>query len=379
MRLDSVMLYVRQNKHPLGSNLQWSNREFKGHVRFRQNLVLVMDQIIPAIVAFYTHLLTSYRNDSIMYRRQLIQMRCTFQFYAVYGSMLHSTVASGDAQSALLIVRNIDAAYTYTVTELLCHHITRYVISYIIADGKLTINSRNEREGVMKKILEVIATTPEDAVIAEQAGADRIEWIAAQQEGGLTPSLGLIEQVTEMVSIPVHVMVRPHSRHFRYDEAELSSMVRDIRHIARTRTTAIVTGVLTADQQIDTTALERLLDAADGKPFTFHRAFDELDDLERGLDVLARYPQITRILTSGGQPSVLQAQDQLIALNRLARQYSIQIIAGAGLTLESLADFVTYTSIQEVHLGSTVRINSDISEALDPERIARAQHILQSC
>lgn len=230
----------------------------------------------------------------------------------------------------------------------------------------------------MRKVLEVIATTPEDAMIAGQAGADRIELIAAQQEGGLTPSLGLIEYITESVHIPVNVMVRPHSRHFVYDHAELSSMVRDIRHISRTSAAAIVTGVLTDNRQIDMIALERLLDAADGKPFTFHRAFDELDDLERGLEILSRYPQITHILTSGGQPSVLQAVDQMIALNRLATQYPIQLIAGAGLTLQTLADFVKDTLIQEFHLGSAMRINSDINLSLDPARIAEAQRILQA-
>lgn len=230
----------------------------------------------------------------------------------------------------------------------------------------------------MRKILEVIATTPADAIIADQAGADRIEWIAAQQEGGLTPSLDSIEQMTESVSIPVNMMVRPHSRHFVYEDADLMRMVQDIRHISRTGVAAIVTGVLTADRQIDMIALERLLDAADGKPFTFHRAFDELDDLERGLDILSRYPQITHILTSGGQPSVIQATEKMIILDRLASQTHIQLIAGARLTLQNLASFVKDTSIQEVHLGSAMRVNSDIHLALDPARIAEAQRILQS-
>jgi len=230
----------------------------------------------------------------------------------------------------------------------------------------------------MRKILEVIATTPADAIIADQAGADRIEWIAAQQEGGLTPSLDVIDQITESISIPVHMMVRPHSRHFVYNDADLMRMVQDIRHISRTNITAIVTGVLTDTKQIDIIALERLLDAADGKPFTFHRAFDELEDLERGLDILSRYSQITRILTSGGQPSVVQAVDQMMTLDRLARQTHIQLIAGAGLTLQNLAQFVKATSIQEVHLGSAMRINGDINLALDPVRIVEAQRLLQS-
>lgn len=45
-------------------------------------------------------------------------------------------------------------------------------------------------------LLEVIATTLEDARIAAAAGADRIELIASQEEGGLTPSLDLIQQIT---------------------------------------------------------------------------------------------------------------------------------------------------------------------------------------
>jgi copper homeostasis protein len=229
----------------------------------------------------------------------------------------------------------------------------------------------------MRKILEVIATTPADAIIADLAGADRIEWIAAQQEGGLTPSLDVIEQMTESVSIPINMMVRPHSHHFVYDDADLTQMVQDIRYISRTDVAAIVTGVLTADSEIDIIALERLLDAADGKPFTFHRAFDELDDLERGLDILSRYPQITHILTSGGQPSVIQATEPMITLDRLAKQSHIQLIAGAGLTLQNLASFIKETCIQEVHLGSAMRINSDIQLALDPARIAEAQRILQ--
>lgn len=36
------MLYAKQDKRPIKSNLQWNNREFKGHILFRRNLVLVM-------------------------------------------------------------------------------------------------------------------------------------------------------------------------------------------------------------------------------------------------------------------------------------------------------------------------------------------------
>ncbi len=75
------------------------------------------------------------------------------------------------------------------------------------------MSSKREREG-KTIILEVIATTVTDAVIAEKSGADRIELVTGMLEGGLTPSYGLIEEVVRSVSIPVQVMVRPHSRSF---------------------------------------------------------------------------------------------------------------------------------------------------------------------
>ena len=45
----------------------------------------------------------------------------------------------------------------------------------------------------MSALLEVIATTVADARLAAQAGANRLELVTAMGEGGLTPSLGLIE------------------------------------------------------------------------------------------------------------------------------------------------------------------------------------------
>ena len=44
-------------------------------------------------------------------------------------------------------------------------------------------------------VLEVIATTVADAMAAARGGADRLELITATGEGGLTPSIGMIEAV----------------------------------------------------------------------------------------------------------------------------------------------------------------------------------------
>src|ERR1700752_2847756 len=113
-------------------------------------------------------------------------------------------------------------------------------------------------------LLEVIATTVADAKTAARAGAGRLELITAFGEGGLTPSVGLIEAVVAAVEIPVNVIVRPHSRSFVFDADDYAVMLRDVRAIAAAGAHGIVIGMLSAAGEIDRDGLARAIDAADG-------------------------------------------------------------------------------------------------------------------
>ncbi|MGG6313633.1 copper homeostasis protein CutC [Paenibacillus macerans] len=218
-------------------------------------------------------------------------------------------------------------------------------------------------------ILEVIATCVEDAVVAEANGADRLELITAMTEGGLTPGIGMVQQVVKAVGIPVHVMVRPHSRSFVYGEADLLTMEAEVRAIADAGAAGIVFGALTASRMIDEHALERMLALADGLNVTFHRAFDELADLRAGLRTLLRYPQVTRVLTSGGPLPAPQAIPAIRELVELARGSSLRILAGHGLTTETIERFIAETGVAEVHFGSAVRQGGGGLAPIDPERL----------
>lgn len=70
-------------------------------------------------------------------------------------------------------------------------------------------------------LIEVIVQNDEEAIEAEKLGADRLELVAAIQEGGLTPSYGTIKQVLHSVRIPVSIMIRPHSYHYVYNQTDL--------------------------------------------------------------------------------------------------------------------------------------------------------------
>jgi copper homeostasis protein len=230
----------------------------------------------------------------------------------------------------------------------------------------------------MSVLLEVIATTVADARLAAQAGADRIELVTAMGEGGLTPSIGLIEAVVAAVGIPVNVIVRPHSRSFVYDADDFAVMLRDVRAVKTAGANGVVIGMLTADGEIDRDGLARAIDAADGLAITFHRAFDETRDLRQALDMLLGFQAVTSVLTSGGKPSVLHAQAPIRELVQQAAGSHCTVLAGAGLTVDAIADFVSRTQVQAVHFGSGVRVGGNGLAPVDADKVAQVRALLNA-
>ncbi|MGF6815870.1 copper homeostasis protein [Paraburkholderia atlantica] len=230
----------------------------------------------------------------------------------------------------------------------------------------------------MSVLLEVIATTVADARAAAHAGADRVELVTAMGEGGLTPSVGLIEAVVAAVGIPVNVIVRPHSRSFVYDADDYAVILRDIRAVKAAGANGIVIGMLDAERAIDREGLARACEAADGLAITFHRAFDEARDLREALDVLLGFQAVTNVLTSGGKPSVLQAQAVVSELVRQATASHCTVLAGAGLTVDAVADFVSKTHVEAVHFGSGVRVNGNGLAPVDPAKVMQVRALLDA-
>jgi copper homeostasis protein len=230
----------------------------------------------------------------------------------------------------------------------------------------------------MSVLLEVIATTVADARLAAQAGADRLELVTAMGEGGLTPSIGLIEAVVNAVSIPVNVIVRPHSRSFVYDADDHALMLHDVRAVKAAGANGVVIGMLNVDGEIDREQLARAIDAADGLVVTFHRAFDEVCDQRKALDVLLGFDAVTNVLTSGAQPSVLDAEATIRALVRQAAGSHCTVLAGAGLTVDAVAGFVSRTQVQAVHFGSGVRVGGNGLAPIDIDKVARVRALLNA-
>lgn len=222
--------------------------------------------------------------------------------------------------------------------------------------------------------------------VAAELGVDRIELCAALSLGGLTPSVGLIEAATA-AGIPTHVLVRPRGGDFEYDDAERAVIVDDVRWAHSLGAAGVVVGGL-RDGGIDEELVDRVVAVAGGADVTFHRAFDNLSDLDAGLDRLAELG-VTRVLTSGG---AARAHEALDVLRRLVGRAGggIEIMAGSGVRSDNVAR-IAATGVDAVHasakrsvtgrpgvaLGSAA-IDGGGYETVDPDEARRLFGILRS-
>ncbi|EGO65851.1 copper homeostasis protein CutC [Acetonema longum] len=216
-------------------------------------------------------------------------------------------------------------------------------------------------------MIEIIATTIEDAKRIEAFGASRIELISAMSEGGLTPSYGLIKTVVESVRIPVNVMIRPHAKSFVYTEAELNIMKEDIKIARQLKANGVVLGVLDENNAVDEKSLAELLETCSGLDVTFHRAIDELRNPVKGIKVLAEYPEITTVLTSGGKGDI---QENLAVIKEMVENAGkIRVLVGGGLNFENIGRIVTETGAPEYHFGTAIRDNSSAYGGINEEKL----------
>ena len=211
-------------------------------------------------------------------------------------------------------------------------------------------------------ILEVCLDDIGGAILAEQAGADRIEICAALDNGGITPSVGTVASVfTLLTSMMVMVLIRQRGGDFVYSSAEVDAMVADIhamRALPRADgvTLGFVVGALTSTGTVDKEATSKLVEACHQHPVTFHKAFDLLVDQVSALESLVSLG-IARVLTSGGAPSALDGAEAIAALVAQAGQ-RITILAGGGVRAHNALEIVARTGVTELHFRAPAEVAS---------------------
>ena len=227
-------------------------------------------------------------------------------------------------------------------------------------------------------LLEVIATTVEDAVAAEAGGAGRLEIVRALDQGGLTPSVEVVQEICGAVSIPVRVMVRETPTFTIAHAEERRRLCEAARAFAALGVEGLVLGFLdeqaVASGGIDVQATAEVLACAPGVKATFHRAFEAAQDPARAMTALKQLPQVDRILARGGQGSARQRRQHLETWARMGEP-QIGILAGGNLTQKDLPELCGSGVLREFHVGSAAR---DPEEPLAPVSSAKVRQVAES-
>lgn len=204
--------------------------------------------------------------------------------------------------------------------------------------------------------LEIATFDITSAEIALNSVADRIEFCADINSGGITPDLEELRYLKDRYSKPIHVMIRPVGGGFLYTDSEFKKMQKDIIEFSKANADGFVFGILDENQEIDVEKNRILIDLANGKPCVFHRAIDRTENIFESAEKLIQLG-FKEILTSGGENSAMEGKENL---KRLIENYSdgVKILIGGGVRSNNISELKKVTNGKYFHSSAVLPYES---------------------
>tara|TARA_B100000900_G_scaffold67186_1_gene52348 strand:+ start:34 stop:657 length:624 start_codon:yes stop_codon:yes gene_type:complete len=193
-------------------------------------------------------------------------------------------------------------------------------------------------------IIEVCAESYEYTLMAEKAGADRIELCKDLHLDGLTPDYESAKRTIDALKIPVFILIRPRAGDFIYSNEEFELMKSDIVKFKEMGCKGIVSGILNNDNSIDIKRTNELVKFSRPLEFTFHRAFDVVSDPLKEIENLIEIG-VNRLLTSGQKDKAIEGLELIKELKNISKNRII-IMPGSGISNTNLKKF---NSFNEIH------------------------------
>lgn len=197
-------------------------------------------------------------------------------------------------------------------------------------------------------VLEACVTTLQQALAAQQQGADRIELCVNLEVDGLTPPEELIRDVKAALDIPMMVMIHPRAGEYRYTAAELQEIKDSIDVCKEIGVQGIVIGAVTEQQSLDIAVIKELVEYAQPLEVTIHKAIDVVADPLADLEKLLAIPSIRRVLTSGQQPTAWEGRELIKKMMKVGGD-QITILVGGRVTNENINQLHQEIHAKEYH------------------------------
>ena len=152
----------------------------------------------------------------------------------------------------------------------------------------------------MTVVKEACVDNIQDAINAFKKGADRIEFCSNLDEDGLTPSNYDLISLKKSISVPVRIMVRPHSNSFNYNDDDLIQMKETIKFCKNQKFDGVVFGCLDDDNELDLNKIKYLADFAIPLNVIIHKAIELTSSPLNSLKKLLDIENVNGVLSSGG-------------------------------------------------------------------------------
>jgi len=223
--------------------------------------------------------------------------------------------------------------------------------------------------------IELCAASQEAIQIASELKLDRIELCQNLDQGGLTPSAGMMKYAKDL-GLETHVLIRPRAGGFHYSDEEMKVILNDVQVCKDFGVDGIVVGFLQPNFEIDLESIERINSVRGNLQLTFHRAFDDSIEWRRSLDKLIACG-VDRLLTSGFASNVDIGLQNLIEMTSYSNG-RIEIMPGGGVNVGNILKIKRDIDPESIHFSGTIKVlmdeDSAFSETLlkaDANRIAK--------
>ncbi|MDC0204314.1 copper homeostasis protein CutC [Flavobacteriales bacterium] len=210
-------------------------------------------------------------------------------------------------------------------------------------------------------LIECCANSVQSALNGGKGGANRIELCADLELGGLTPKRNDILKANAEINIPIYVLIRPKDGDFVYSDDELVKMIDDIQFCKIVGCAGVVIGALHKNGSINIQQTKQMVRAAKPMSVTFHRAFDEGNDLLKNIEDVILCGCDT-LLTSG------QAKNVSLGLKNLKKLVTISagrinILAGSGVNYTNAEDLFKI-GVRNFHLSGSEKNTLGVLETV---------------
>ena len=201
--------------------------------------------------------------------------------------------------------------------------------------------------------IEVVVLHPNDAVSAQEGGADRLHVVRVVDDELRALDPAAVSAIVRGTDLPVRVSLRL-SEGFSTQGGEFTRLAGLVTDYLSLGVEGFVFGFLTPDLDVDVDVCAELADRLAGAPWTFDRSFDHALDARVAWRHVRRLPGLDGIHTAGSVLGLSTGMDDLLDLATSDREFAAMAVAAGGLRAESVP-WLVQSGITRIHLGASVR------------------------